>query len=140
MPLIVKALYGANVIRDATQKIDHRLPPAQPVAVAANAEYGAYVTNMCKGCHGDALAGGPIAGAPPEWPPAANLTPGDGSVMTRYDTSQKFIAMMRTAKRPDGSEVYKAMPFASLRNLNDTDLEAMYAYLKTLAPRSTGAH
>ena len=46
--------------------------------------------------------------------------------------------MMRTAKRPDGSEVDKAMPFASLRNMDDVDLEAMYAYLKTLPPRKTG--
>jgi len=103
-----------------------------------NADYGAYVTNMCKGCHGATLSGGPIAGGPPDWPPAANLTPGEGSVMPRYDTAQKFVAMMRTAKRPDGSEVSKAMPFASLRNLDDTDLEAMYAYLKTLPPRRTG--
>jgi mono/diheme cytochrome c family protein len=138
LPIIVKALYGIGVIRDAAEKIDHRLPPPQPVAVAANPEYGAYVVNMCKGCHGATLSGGTIQGAPPEWPPAANLTPGEGSVMPRYDTPQKFIAMMRTAKRPDGSEVDKAMPFASLRNIDDTDLEAMYAFLRTLPPRKTG--
>jgi hypothetical protein len=28
----------------------------------------------------------------------------------------------------------------SLRNLNDTDLNAMYAYLGTLAPRKTAEH
>jgi len=138
MPIIVKALYGVGIIRDAAEKIDHRIAPSQPIAVAVNADYGAYVTNMCMGCHGSTLAGGTIDGAPPDWPPAANLTPGPGSVMPRYDTVQKFISMMRTAKRPDGTEVYKAMPFASLRNMNDTDLEAMYAYLKTLPPRKTG--
>jgi hypothetical protein len=37
--------------------------------------------------------------------------------------------MMRSGKRPDGSTVSAVMPFASLRNLNDTDLQAMYAYL-----------
>ncbi len=138
LPLIVKALYGIDVIRDSAEKIDHRLPPPQALAAAANPEYGAYVGNMCQGCHGATLAGGTIQGAPPEWPPAANLTPGEGSVMPRYDTAQKFVAMMRTAKRPDGSEVNKAMPFASLRNMNDTDLEALYAYLKTLPPKKTG--
>ena len=59
--------------------------------------------------------------------------------MPRYDTAEKFVAMMRTARRPDGTEVSKAMPFARLRNLNDVDLGAMYAYLKTVAPRRTGA-
>ena len=138
LPLIVKALYGAGVIKDSSEKIDHRLAPTPSLIAAANAEYGGYVTHMCTGCHGASLAGGAIAGAPPEWPPAANLTPGEGSVMPRYDTAQKFVAMMRTAKRPDGTEVNKAMPFASLRNMNDTDLEAIYAFLHTVAPRKTG--
>jgi len=138
MPLIVKALYGIGVIRDSAQKIDHRVAPSPFVAAARNAEYGAYVATMCVGCHGATLAGGAIPGAPPDWPPAANLTPGEGSVMPRYDSVEKFVTMMRTARRPDGSVVYKAMPFASLANLNDTDLEAMYLYLKTLPPHKTG--
>jgi len=90
---------------------------------------------MCVGCHGPFLAGGTIPGGPPDWPPAANLTSGDGSVMPRYDSAEKFVAMMRTGRRPDGGEVNKAMPFMTLRNLNDTDLNAIYAYLKTLGPR-----
>ena len=138
LPMRVKVLYGLGVIKDAAEKIDHRKPPSKAVAIAASAEHGAYVANMCVGCHGPALAGGTIPGAPPDWPPAANLTPGEGGVMTRYDTAGKFIAMMRTGKRPDGSAVDKAMPFMSLRNLNDTDLGAMHAYLKTLPARGAG--
>lgn len=138
LPLIVKALYGAGLIRDSAERIDHRKPPSPPIAPAANVEYGAYVANMCVGCHGASFSGGKIAGAPPEWPPAANLTPGEGSVMPRYDTPGKFIAMMRTGKRPDGSAVSPAMPFASLRNLNDTDLEAIHKYLGTLPPKRAG--
>jgi mono/diheme cytochrome c family protein len=134
LPLLVRALYGAGLIRDAAEKIDHRRPPSQPVAVALTVEHGAYVANMCIGCHGSHFAGGRIPGTPPEWPPAANLTPGEGSVMARYDSADKFVAMMRTGKRPDGSDVSKVMPFMSLRNLNDIDLNAMYAYLGTLAP------
>ncbi len=138
LPALVRALYGLGVIREASEKIDHRKPPSQPVRVAPTVEYGAYVANMCKGCHGASLAGGPIPGAPPDWPPAANLTPGGGDAMARYDSADKFIAMMRTGKRPDGGEVSKGMPFMSLRTLNDTDLSAMYAFLKTLPPRKTG--
>lgn len=58
--------------------------------------------------------------------------------MTRYDTAQKFAAMMRTGKRPDGTEVSPVMPFAALRNLSDVDLEAMHAFFTTLPPRSAG--
>ena len=138
MPTLVKALYGVGAIKDAAERIDHRLAPSAPVAPAVTVEHGAYVTHMCIGCHGAALSGGKIPGSPPDWPPAANLTPAAGSPMLRYDTLDKFAAMMRTGKRPDGSEVSKVMPFASLANLNDTDLAAMHAYLRTLPPRAMG--
>ena len=135
LPRLARALYGAGTIKDAAEKIDHRRPPSRPVAVAATAEHGAYVAAMCVGCHGPTFSGGRTPGTPPQWPPAANLTPGEGSVMPRYDTAGKFVAMMRTGRRPDATEVSKVMPFMSLRTLNDTDLDAVYAYLKTLAPR-----
>jgi mono/diheme cytochrome c family protein len=138
LPLIVRALYGVGAVRDAAEKIDHRRPPSQPIAPAATAEYGGYVASMCIGCHGAGLSGGPIPGAPPDWPPASNLTPGEGGVMPRYDDAEKFIAMMRTGKRPDGSAVSKVMPFASLRNLNDNDLAAMHAFLRAMPPRKAG--
>jgi cytochrome c1 len=138
MPLLVKALYGAGLVKDASEKIDHRRPPSHAIAAAPSAEYGAYAASMCVGCHGTTFGGGRIPGGPPDWPPAANLTPGEGSVMPRYDTADKFVAMMRTGKRPDGSDVNRAMPFMSLRNLNDTELHAMYAYLNTLPPRRLG--
>jgi mono/diheme cytochrome c family protein len=138
LPAMVRALYGVGMIRDASEKIDHRRPPSQPVPVAPTVEHGAYVANMCTGCHGARLAGGPIPGAPPEWPPAANLTPAQGGAMARYDRVDEFVAMMRTGKRPDGSEVSRVMPFMSLRTLNDTDLAAMYAFLKTLPARNPG--
>ena len=83
-------------------------------------------------------AGGKIPGAPPDWPPASNLTPGEGSVLPRYAEADAFIAMMRTGKRPDGSAVSKVMPFQSLANFNDTDLKAIHAFLKTLPPRKAG--
>ncbi|HEX7465274.1 MAG TPA: c-type cytochrome, partial [Usitatibacter sp.] len=134
LPSMVRALYGLGVILDASEKIDHRKPPSQPVPVAPTVEHGAYVANMCTGCHRASFAGGPIPGAPPEWPPAANLTPGEGGAMARYESADKFVAMMRTGKRPDGGEVSKVMPFMSLRYLNDTDLTAIYAFLKALPP------
>ena len=137
LPMMVKALYGVGAIKDSSEKIDHRKPPSQPVAPTPSAAYGAYVANMCVGCHGAAFSGGTIPGSPPDWPAAANLTPGEGSAMARYDTADKFIAMMRTGKRPDGTGVSKVMPFMSLRNLNDVDLNAMHAYLKTLAAKKT---
>jgi mono/diheme cytochrome c family protein len=137
-PLIVKALYAAGKIKDDAEEIDHALPPSKAVPDAVTIEHGAYVANMCLGCHGSNLSGGPIPGTPPEWPPAANLTPGAGSAMPRYDSPEKFVAMLRTGKRPDATAVSAVMPFESLKHLSDTDIAALYMYLKSLPPRNAG--
>jgi mono/diheme cytochrome c family protein len=137
-PLVVQALYALGAIKDDAEQIDHGLPPPVPVAEAVSVEHGRYVAFMCTGCHGDGFSGGAIPGAPPDWPPAANLTPGSGSAMAGYDQPEKLAAMMRTGKRPDGRPVSAVMPFETLRNLNDTDIGAIYAFLKTLPARPAG--
>jgi cytochrome c553 len=136
-PLPVRVLYGYGAIKDAAAKIDHTLPPAQPVEDGVNVKHGAYVANMCMGCHGEHFSGGKIPGGPPAWPAAANLTPGDGSVMPRYKDAGAFIAMLRSGKRPDGSAI-QVMPFGALSKLNDVDAQALYAYLQTLPARAAG--
>ena len=137
IPLPVKVLYGFGAIQDAAEKIDHSLPPAQPVPVAVSVAHGAYVANMCIGCHGAGLSGGKIPGGPPDWPAAANLTPGEGSVMGRYPDATHFIAMLRSGKRPDGSAI-AVMPFESLGQLDDIDAQAVYAFLKTVPAKPHG--
>ena len=136
-PPPVRILYGFGAIKDAAAKIDHSLPPALPVPAAVNVQHGAYVANMCIGCHGEHLSGGKIPGGPPDWPAAANITPGEGSAMTRYKDSAAFIAMLRSGKRPDGTAI-KVMPFESLGKLNDVDAQAMYEFLKTVPARPAG--
>jgi len=131
-PPMVKALYGLGLIPDAAQKIDHTLPPSKPIAEGVTPEHGAYVANACIGCHGAALSGGKIPGAPPDWPAAANLTPAPGGAMAKYPTAESFATMLRTGKRPDGSAVSTVMPFAALKAMNDTDVQAMYLHLKRL--------
>lgn len=137
VPPLLMALYGVGLMQDAAEKIDHRLPPAQPVAAGVNAQHGAYVANMCIGCHGEHLSGGKIPGGPPDWPPAANLTPGEGSALAAYPDADSFVAMLRSGRRPDGS-VIAVMPFSSLRALNDTDARALYLHLKALPPVAFG--
>ncbi len=137
LSLPVRLMYGYGAIEDAAQKIDHSLPPSQPIAEGVTAEHGAYVANMCIGCHGPGLSGGKIPGTPPDWAPAANLTPGEGSALARYKDAEQFVAMLRSGKRPDSSPV-TVMPFESLRELSDVDAKAVYAYLKTVPARPSG--
>jgi mono/diheme cytochrome c family protein len=138
MPVPVRVLYGFGVIKDGAEKIDHTLPPSRHVAPDVTVTYGAYVANICIGCHGAQLSGGKIPGGPPTWPAAANLTPAKGSAMARYPTPELFIAMLRSGQRPDGSMIHPAMPFASLGKMNETELKALHAYLKTVPARATG--
>jgi len=137
LPPPVRILYGFGAIPDAASKIDHKLPPAEPVEAGVNIKHGAYVANMCIGCHGEHLSGGKIPGGPPDWPAAANITPGEGSAMARYKDAASFIAMLRSGKRPDGTPI-KVMPFEALGKLNDTDAQALHAYLVTVPPRPAG--
>ena len=141
LPLPVKVLYALGLVPDAAEKIDHSRPPPQPVPEDVSATYGAYVANSCTGCHRADLSGGKIAGAPPSWPPAARLAPGEGSVMARYPNADAFAAMLKTGKRPDGSAVSKVMPFVSLREMSDLDVRALYLHLSTmkLQPDRTAA-
>jgi mono/diheme cytochrome c family protein len=132
LPLPVRALYGAGAIKDAAAKIDHALPPQQPVPEGVTVEHGRYVAQACKGCHGTGFDGGRVPGGPPDWPPAARLTRGEGNVMAaQYAEADALLALFRTGKRADGSAV-RVMPFEALGQMSETDIRALHLYLRTL--------
>ena len=138
LPVPVRLLYGLGFIEDAAQKIDHAQAPPAPVPEAATPEHGRYVAQMCVGCHGAGFAGGRIPGGPPQWPPASNLTSGEGSALTRYPDASAFAAMLKSGRRPDGATVSSVMPFEALAALSATDVEAMYLYFRSLPARPWG--
>lgn len=84
------------------------------------------------GCHSANLAGGPIRGGDPSWPPAANLTP-DPSGLGNWSFEQ-FAALLREAKRPDGRPL--AEPMAGVtsltRNMTGVELEALWNFLRSV--------
>jgi len=125
-------LYGFGAIPDAVDKIDHRLAPAMPVAEGVTVEHGRYVANMCLGCHGAQLEGGKIPGGPPDWPSAARLAPGEGSVMGRYADADAFLRMLKSGRRADGSTI-AVMPFEALAAMSEVDARALHRYLTSLA-------
>lgn len=138
LPLIVRFLYAAGMIKDAAEKIDHSVPPTQPFASGDAMAQGAYVAAACKGCHNEFYSGGPIPGAPPAWPPAANLTPGPDSAFTRYPNVEALTAMFKTGKRPDGTDVSNVMPFAMLTEMSSEDVGALYTFLKSVPAAKQG--
>jgi cytochrome c553 len=108
---------------------------AMPPAAAPTAEFGGHLAGVCMGCHGADLAGGPIVGGDPSWPPARNLTPHrDGLAGWTYP---QFVAALRDSRRPDGSSLRAPMTFMApyARRMTDVELQALWAYVQSVPPR-----
>lgn len=101
-------------------------------------QYGEYLTYSCKVCHGLTMSGGPIPGFPSSWPPALNLTFGEGSALPNW-TEQGFMDTLRTGKTPEGRELRSQyMPWKSYRYMDDQELRAVWVYLQSLPPKAIG--
>ena len=98
------------------------------------ADFGRHLAGTCMGCHRSDLGGGKIVAGDPAWPPAANLTPGpDGLGVWTF---AQFQRAMREGQRPDGTTLRPPMseliPYA--RKMTDTELQALWSYLRSLPP------
>ncbi len=60
--------------------------------------------------------------------------------MPGYATPEQFMALMRQGRRPDGSAIRPYMPISSFKHMNDTDLQALYVFLKSEAPVARTEH
>ena len=114
--------------------INHDQPHPGAPERAQTPEYGKYLASIgCVGCHGQDLAGGTIPGTPPDWPPAANLTPGGD--LAAWDEAD-FVQTLRTGMTPSGKILdAEYMPWPNLILMTDEDLGALWAYLQTLSAR-----
>lgn len=125
-------MYEAELI-DHDGPFNRTKPPVGPTA-----DYGKYLATIggCVGCHGAGLSGGRVPGTPPEFKPAANITP---TGIGRWSEADFFRAM-REGKRPDGSAIDPFMPIAATRLMTDVDTRAIWEFLKTVPPREFGGH
>jgi mono/diheme cytochrome c family protein len=120
----------------AAARIDHA-PRAHPSpAIAATADYGRYLAQGCTGCHGANFAGQHVPGTPPEFPPSRNLTPAGIGAWSQAD----FRRALREGRRPDGSAIDPFMPWKAFAGMTDVEVDALYAYLRTLPPVATKAN
>lgn len=127
---VARILYtlGKIPVFISAELIDHNAAPVAEVKPAINEEYGKYIAQTCTGCHNHKLTGGPIQGAPPEWPPASDIT---AAGLKSYSEAQ-FITALRTGKRPNGTEINPIMPWRNLSKMTDTEIKALWMYLRTL--------
>lgn len=99
--------------------------------------YGRYLAAGCTGCHGLGYSGGPIPGAPPSFPPAANLTPDNASGLGRWSEAD-FLRALREGVRPDGSTINPVMPWKNFARMSDTELKALYLFLQQVPAQPRG--
>jgi mono/diheme cytochrome c family protein len=100
---------------------------------------GEYLTRAadCMVCH-TARGGTPYAGGFGFTLPfgtiySTNITPDKATGIGNY-SDQDFLNAMHRGVRPDGANLYPAMPFASYTYMTDADALAIKAYLFSLAP------
>ncbi|HEX7587511.1 MAG TPA: c-type cytochrome [Anaerolineae bacterium] len=87
-------------------------------------DYGKYVVNFedCRFCHGDDLNGG----TNPNFPKGPSLR-----VVLGW-TQDQFTSTLRTGKDPSGHMLSDVMPWKDFARLDDVELGALHAYLKSL--------
>src|SRR5262245_11411313 len=120
--------FGSSAL--AAYTIDHEKPHAvEPPVEAASVELGAHIAQVCRGCHGEHLSGGKIAGDP-NMPIVANLTPHETGL--KGWTEADFIRALREGKRKDGTDILPQMPWKAYGQMKDVELKALWAYLQTI--------
>jgi len=133
---MLRTMYAAGQLELlAAEDVKHDRAHEVSVTAEPTADFGRYLASGCVGCHGDGMSGGKIPGAPPEWGAAANITPTGIGKWSEAD----FARALRTARRPDGSVIDSTvMPIRLLRQMDDVEMAALYAYLRTVPPREFG--
>jgi mono/diheme cytochrome c family protein len=116
---------------DIARRIDHDDVAIGP-APSPTPEYGRWIARACADCHGPHMSGGRIPGMPPDFPVPLNLTPhatglGDW-------TYEDFVKLGETGRRRDGRALAAFMPVEALRNMDEAEKRALWAYLRSLPP------
>jgi mono/diheme cytochrome c family protein len=142
-PTVLGPVFSLLIVKGdipvSAEVIDHTAKRAKyPPSIAATPELGEHLAHTCRGCHGPSLAGGPIQGGDPKWPPARNLT-FDETGLAKW-TRMDFLQAMREGKRPDGTAIDPVMPIQYTKNLKDEEIDALYIYLKTIPKKPFGTH
>ena len=121
---------------DIARRIDHdhldKAPPPSPTA-----EYGRHIAKLCTGCHGTSFGGGPIPGAPPDFPVPANITPHETGMQGW--TYEEFTRLADEGIRKNGKKLNPFMPNAVLSNMDATERKALFAFLTVLPAKPFGS-
>lgn len=131
---IARGLVAGGALKYPYDQIDHARVTMLVSPSGGNVAQGRYIAAGCVGCHGADYGGAPVPGAPPGSAPSPDITP---SGRIAQWTQAEFVRVLREGVRPDGSKVSPMMPWQALSQLSDDELQGLYLYLKTLAPKTS---
>ncbi|MBS0293180.1 MAG: cytochrome c [Proteobacteria bacterium] len=137
--LLLAALAGVVVALNRLDEVP--LPAGEPIAPATPKliERGAYLARAgnCVSCHtrqgGPAFAGGRAIDTPFGAVYASNLTPHDATGLGLW-TPDDFWRAMHNGRARDGRLLVPAFPYTSYTHVTRADSDAIYAYLRSVAP------
>jgi mono/diheme cytochrome c family protein len=121
--------------RDDAIERTEAAPPGDASAIVARGEY-LVRAGSCFGCHtepgGAPYAGGRAIETPFGNVRAPNLTP-DATGLAAW-SSEDFWRALHNGRSRDGRLLYPAFPYPNYTRLTRADSDAMFTYLKSLAP------
>ncbi len=120
---------------DVARRINHDAIETGP-APSPTPEYGKWIARGCTGCHGEHMSGGPIPGAPPDFPVPLNITPHESGL--KGWTQQDFEQVLATGIRKNGKKLADFMPREGINNMDAMEKKAIFSYLQGLPPRPFG--
>jgi mono/diheme cytochrome c family protein len=129
---LARALFlaGQMPILGSAYVIDHDLvPPAAPPPTTDLVAYGAHIGAGCSGCHGENLGGGPVAGAPPDWPAAPNISRSPEGIGAWSE--EDFVQTLKTLKNPKGVQLREPMASSALARYTPDEFHALWAFLRS---------
>lgn len=118
---VVIGLVGMPIL--SAEDIDHGARRAAAPEPGPTREYGSYLLNVCRGCHGADLRGGIVIH--PGARPSADISP----AVSPWEFSS-FERALREGKGRDGRVLDAAMPWRSMKSLSNDELRALWLALR----------
>ncbi len=135
---VAPALHAEAAAPVAAESTQHAVAPASP------AERGRYLATAanCISCHtregGAPFAGGVAFATPFGTMYSSNITSEPETGIGKWSRDD-FARALREGVSPGGEHLYPAFPYTAFTKLSDADVDALYAYFKTVPAAKSAA-
>jgi len=108
---IVPVVANIELLAPAAERINHNAPRSADPTPGATVEYGKYLSTVCTACHGSSV----------------------GNSVNKW-SQQEFIQTFHTGVLSDGKQFGPTMSSSTFRQMNETELSALWLYFTSGNP------